>query len=363
MQPTIRYLFTLKLLLGGLLGLNPAAFATTLVYVSNTDDGQIAVYELQKLDGKLRPIQKINVGKSVMALTTNPERTRLYASLRAEPFSIATLNIDSKSGRLTPLAITKLPANTCHLATDHEGHFIFASSYSDSKVSIHKLGKNGVVEETPSQLLNTGKNAHAVVMTANKRAFVTNLGSDQVQQYIFDDKAGKLHPNTPSLMKTKTGAGPRHLAYVPQKEIMYLINELDGTLNTYTIDPKQGILSEIQSVSFLPKKFSGKVWGSQLAVTPDARLLFTAERTSSMITTFAIDPETNHAKALHHTPTEKQPRAIALSPEGHFLLVAGQRSHQLSVYKISAEGQLSPAGRYPVGHNPSWVEVISLPKS
>src|ERR1041385_2868755 len=91
----------------------------------------------------------------------------------------------------------------------------------------------------------------------NTFVFVPCHGSDYIAQYKLDAAAGTLTANSPPNVMTKAGAGPRHIAMHPGGAYAYLINELDSTMNAYTLSAN-GTLAEIQSVSSLPSTFSGQ---------------------------------------------------------------------------------------------------------
>ena len=60
--------------------------------------------------------------------------------------------------------------------------------------------------------------------------------------------------------------------------------------------------------------------------------------------------------------SEAQPRGIRVDPEGRFLVVSGEKSTQLSSFRIDQKtGELTLVGRYPVGHDANWVEIVDLP--
>ena len=60
-------------------------------------------------------------------------------------------------------------------------------------------------------------------------------------------------------------------------------------------------------------------------------------------------------------PTEAQPRGFNVTPDGRFLIAAGQRSHRVGLYAIDAEtGALRALGDCAAGRGPNWVESIAL---
>jgi 6-phosphogluconolactonase len=61
-------------------------------------------------------------------------------------------------------------------------------------------------------------------------------------------------------------------------------------------------------------------------------------------------------------PTEKQPRAFEIDPTGKYLYAVGELSDSMTSYAIDAKtGTLSKLKQYPVGKNPNWIEIVTLP--
>lgn len=48
-----------------------------------------------------------------------------------------------------------------------------------------------------------------------------------ISLYRTDDTSGKLIANDPPCVRSRYGAGPRHISFHPARPFAYLINELD----------------------------------------------------------------------------------------------------------------------------------------
>ena len=336
--------------------------AATFVYVSNADSREISVLRLDTASGELGLVQTVPVSGQVMPLAVSPDRKFLYAALRSQPYSVASFRIDAASGRLVAIGSNALPDSMASIATDRSGRYLFAASYGGHKLSVSPIGADGVVGAA-TQVLPTGQNAHAVLVDpSNRYLFVTNLGSDAVMQLRLDGATGQLTPNTPATFSARAKAGPRHLVFHPNGRVVYLLNELDAGVDVLAFDATRGTLSLQQTLSTLPSGFSGKPWAADLHVTPDGRFLYTSERTTSTLATFAIDAASGQLKLLSHTPTEKQPRGFNIDPSGRWLVAVGQLSNAVTLYAIDRDsGALQPVKSYPLGQNPNWVEIVSLP--
>jgi len=358
------------------------ALAGTYVYVSNADDGDIGVYTL-KQDGELVPGARAPAAKVVMPMTVSPNRKYLYAGVRSKPFSVIQYAIDAKTGALRQVARAPLAESFPYISTDRTGRFLFGASYGGHVVSVNPIGADGRVGE-PSQVIPTGRNAHSVrIDKTNRFVFVPTLGSDEIFQFVFDAKRGKLASNTPSVLLMKPGVGPRHFLISADNRFMYVLSELQATVTTFALDPKTGLLSEVSSVSALPadtklgpgmprgavgtpganqapRNTDNDIWAADLHLTPDERFLYVSERTGNTINALSVDKATGKLSYLGSVPTEKQPRGFAIDPKGRFLVACGEKSETVSVYSIdAASGALKLLRQYPGGKAANWVEIVS----
>jgi 6-phosphogluconolactonase len=343
--------------------LSPAmSNATTVVYVSNADSEEISVKLLDTTRGDLALVQTVPVGGQVMPLAISPDRKFLYAALRSQPYTAASFRIDSADGRLTAIGSSPLPDSMASIGVDRIGRTLFACSYGGHKLSVSPIGSDGVVGAA-TLVMPTGQNAHAVLTDpSNRYLFVTNLGADAVMQLRFDAATGQLTPSTPPTFGTRPKVGPRHLVFHPNGRIVYLLNELDASVDVLRFDSQTGTLSALQTLSTLPIGFTAKPWAADLHLTPDGRFLYTSERTSSTLAAFAVDASSGQLKPLAHTATEKQPRGFNIDPSGRYLVAVGQLSHAATLYSIDRDnGALRALKNYSLGQNPNWVEIVSLP--
>ncbi|MES2843106.1 MAG: beta-propeller fold lactonase family protein [Pseudomonadota bacterium] len=340
----------------------PSAPRTTIAYVANADSREISVLAIDRAQGTLRTLQTLAVGGTVMPLALSPDRRVLYAALRSEPFTVAAFSIDPANGQLSPLGSAPLPDSMANMATDRSGRWLFAASYGGHRISVSPLGADGRPAPA-SQVLPTGKNAHAAIPdTANRHLYVTNLGSDQVMQWRFNAATGQLTPNATPAMKTRAGSGPRHFVLHPNGRHAYLLNELDGSVDLLDVDNAQGTLTPRAHWSSLPPGFTGKPWAADMHLTPDGRFLYTSERTSSTVAIWRVDASSGSLTLVGHQATEQQPRGFQIDSAGQWLLAAGQLSHSVTLYRIDRDsGRLTPGASQALGKGPNWIEMLDLP--
>jgi 6-phosphogluconolactonase len=178
-------------------------------------------------------------------------------------------------------------------------------------------------------------------------------------ELIFDPVTGTVSRNGPGRVATKAGAGPRHLTFHPNGRFAYLITETTATIGTFAIDAASGRLTERQFVE--TNDYAEQPSASDIHVTPDGRFLYGAERKTSMLIGYRIDPDNGTLTAIGRFPTETTPRGFAIDPRGRFLLSVGMDSGSMTVHAIDpASGRLTPVGRHAMGTQPNWVEIVDL---
>jgi len=220
------------------------------------------------------------------------------------------------------------------------------------------------------------------VDNTNRFVYVPHLGTDQIFQFVFDEKSGRLASNTPAVVQMKPMTGPRHLVVSSDNRFVYLLNELVATVTTLALDPKTGLLTEVSSASALPadtklvpgaprgavgvpgappRNTDNDIWAADLHLTPNGKFLYASERTSNTLAAFGVDAQSGKLTYLGSTPTERQPRGFAIDPKGRFLVASGEKSDTISVYAIDqASGALRPLQKYPTGKGSNWVEIVSF---
>jgi 6-phosphogluconolactonase len=392
MSLSLKAVRALALAASALAALGAAPLAEkTFVYVSAAQEGVIDAYAMEMSNGALTPIGKVEAGKLVMPMAVSPGKRFLYAAVRSDPFRVLTYSIDPRTGVLTQKATAPLPDSMPYVSTDRTGRYLFTASYGGDKIAVSPIGEDGLAEAPAIQIIPTGRNAHAILPDrTNRFVYATNLGSNQILEFLFDANTGKLTANDPPLIKARLDHGPRHLVFSPDDKYLYVLNELSGHVAQFAIDPSVGTLTEVDSVGSVPPEAGlipgvaqapvsptataspgaavpkgdekPKIWAADIQITPDGKFVYSTERTTSKIALFTVAPETGKLSYVTNYATEKQPRGIRIDPSGAYLIASGEKSDRLSVYRINkADGQLSELSRTPVGNGANWIEIIDVP--
>jgi len=359
------------------------ALAATFVYVSNAEDGDIGVYRL--LDsGELQPGARVKAANVVMPMAVSPDRRFLYAAARSKPYTVYVYSIDPATGALTQVSSSPLAESFPYISLDRTGRYLFGASYGGHVISVNAVGSDGKVAAEPLQVIPVGRNAHSIRVDAtNSFVYVPTLGSDEIFMFTFDAKSGRLSSNTPAVFLTKPMTGPRHFITSADNKYLYALNELLGTVTTFSIDGKTGLLTEVSTATGLPpdsklgpgaprgavgapggpppRNTDNDIWAADIHMAPSGKFMYISERTSNSIAAFSVDGASGKLTYLSSTPTEKQPRGFNLDAKGRFMVVSGEKSDTISIYAIDgSNGALKFLNKYPTGKGANWVEIVSF---
>ncbi len=164
-----------------------------------------------------------------------------------------------------------------------------------------------------------------------KFVLANDLGTDRL--YVYDYAADANSPlRLKDTVPTKTGGGPRHLAFSPNGLHVYLLHELDGALTVFNY--KNGTLRRIQETSVVPAGFSGSTSAADLHLSADGKFLYATNRgDANTISVFSVDARGKLAHQQTLSSGGKGPRNFAIDPTGKYVLVAHQYSNDIIVFK------------------------------
>jgi len=213
-------------------------------------------------------------------------------------------------------------------------------------------------EPGPHKVEQTSSHPHDIVFDPSGRfVLVPDKGLDRVFVFRFDGAAGRLTPTEQGSVKSRPGAGSRHLAFHPKLPIVWVLNELDSTIATYRFDLERGSLTALQVMSTLPSEFTGYSTTAEIAVSPDGRFVYGSNRGHDSVTIFAASREGLLSVAGWQPSQGAGPRFIGLDPAGHFLYAANEQGDTVVTFRVDAgSGKLTPTGQ--VIKNASPVTIV-----
>ncbi len=339
----------------------------TLVYVGTYTGGKsqgIYAFRFDAESGAVTPLGLAAETKNPSFLDADGAGRFLYAVGELGEFrgaktgAVSAFAIDRETGKLRLLnQASSGGEGPCHVVVDRTGRWVFVANYGGGSVAMLPVGTEGQVGEPAAFFQHQGSSvhpqrqqrphAHGVTLSPDQRfLFVPDLGLDRVMVYRFDAAAGTLTRAELPYAVVPTGAGPRHFTFHPNGQFAYAINELDSTVTGFAYHAERGSLSQLKSVSTLPKNFTGQSTTAEIEVHPNGKFLYGSNRGHDSLAVFSITPRNGAIKAVERVPTGgKTPRNFAIDPSGRWLWAANQGSDNVVLFRIdTATGRLTPAG-------------------
>ncbi|MGO2751041.1 MAG: lactonase family protein [Pseudoclavibacter sp.] len=336
---------------------------TQLVLVANAGEGSISVF---RFDGAT--LERLSVAKDLQGCSNfvvDAGRDLVYAAVKGSPAAIVTLRLDRESGELTPISRRDTPRGGLnYVALTRDGSALLGAAYSASYGLIAPVD-NGEVGEPTTTVEH--RHLHSVAPSSDGRfAYFVSLGDDLVGQYAITDDL-ELEALDPVGASAPAGSGPRHIVLNSAETFAYVITEFSGEVLRFERDANTGTLSFVDSASYadalqgLQRGVLGgnpleprSIWGADVHWGADEQFLWTSERTTSTLAPLKAAADGSLADAGAFTVTQQQPRGFALSPDGRFLVAAGEGATQVSLYEVSGS-HLTELQQVETGAGANWV--------
>ena len=373
------------LLLASARGAEKAPKGEYIAYVGTyTEKNSKGIYAFRfdAATGKLSPLGLAAETITPSFLAVHPNHRFLYAVNEVGNFNgqksgaVSAFSIDLKTSKLTFLnQVSSHGTGPCHLSLDKTGKSVLVANYDGGSVSVFPVDADGRLREASAAIQHKGSSvnkerqegphAHCIFTSPDNRfALAADLGLDKILIYRFDPVHGTLTPNNPAFGKAPAGAGPRHFAFHPNGRYVYVINEIQCTLSTFTYDAAHGALRLKDTISTLPKgtTVTNDDSTAEIEVHPSGKFVYGSNRGHDSIAVFAVDPAEGTLTQMEIVSTMgKTPRGFGIDPTGSFLIAGNQDSDTLVVFRINTDnGRLTPTGQKLEAYSPVSVEFVPV---
>lgn len=312
-------------------------------YTRNTPSEGIYALEFDK-KGALVSQKLLAKSDNPSFLSFSPDGKNVYAvnEVGGQGF-VSSFLFDKAKQTLTFLNQSAVLKGPCHISATN--NHVFTANYSSGTLSVLGRKSDGTITDTLNNILHprvqfgrgrTGpSNAHQIVQSPNGKFFMaTNLGTDRVFTYRYNPGNKSDALSYVDEIKVKKGSGPRHLTFSADGKFIYLVNELNASLNVFSVsnDGKLAIIQEATLVTDSTKKNGA----ADIHLSPDEKFLYATNRgEANTITTFKVNKD-GTLKWVEQYPTHgDHPRNFAISPDGKFVFVGNKNTNNITVFSRS----------------------------
>ena len=312
----------------------------------------IQLWELHSQTGALELISTFSAVSNPSWVTVAPDRNLIAA---------ASEHVDGKSriclldlepdGTLALLDSIPSGDATCHVSFSPDSRFLAAAAYMEGQVHLAGIRERRFTDVRsicsyrgggPDTARQESPHAHQVIFSPDgTRLFVTDLGTDQVWRHsIRDGILGEAE----NWLPLPPGEGPRHMVLDKKGAFVHVLAELTGKIHHFSRVHQSNTFSHAGSVSSIPADASFTPSSAAIHPHPDGSRLYVSNRNGGHVSAFAIDPING---GLHLTGifrvADPSPRDFQISPDGAWLIVAGQSTSRLYIYPLDAvDGSVGP---------------------
>jgi 6-phosphogluconolactonase len=365
-------------------------FAYVGTYSDNGPDGGaglgIHIFELNPTTGALTEREPFRDKTNPSCLAFSRDRTRLYAVNETSSFEgtksggVSAFSVDRATGALKLLnRVSSRGTGPTHLSVHPAGKHVLVANYGSgcstvipilpggdlgpaTDVKEHKgtVGSQRAKSAPRGSFAISGHDAARAHMIeadpAGRFVLTADLGLDQILVWKFDAASGTLAPAGSPTVQLPDGDGPRHFAFHPNARWLYCLQEEGSTLAVFDYSAADGKLTGKQTLSTLPKGFTGTNFTSEVRISADGRFVYAANRLHDSIAIFSIGADGRLTWVGEEWTRGDYPRSFTIEPSGNFLYSCNQKGDAVAVFRVNREtGRLSFTGHYiPVG-TPSMI--------
>jgi 6-phosphogluconolactonase len=322
-------------------------------YTDRGSDG-IYVFRFTEKDGNLSPMglaaRAINPSSLAIVRSANPH-SKVVGLLSVQETSEATdglqggvvsYAVDDSSGNLQ--VVDRAPSHgdgPCSITLDDTGRYAFVANFWGGTVAVLPITADlrfnmaTTVIQTFCPLRFVPPRPHAFqTIPGNRFAIIAELGTDRLLTYPFDARTGRIEATEPFAFELKTGSGPRHMAFLNNGRILYVVNEIACTVAALLVED-DGRLQLLQTISTLEDGTRLPGDAAEVIVHPNGRFLYASTRRPSTICLYRIDSTCGRLSFVcDYASGGDSPAVFAIAPSGRWLIVGNQSSGNLAVFPI-----------------------------
>lgn len=245
-------------------------------------------------------------------------------------------------------------AAPCHLTVHPSGRYLLTANFESGTTAVHPINPGGDLAPASHVLHHSGAGPHErqdgphVHMVAPDPAarwvLALDLGTDTLHTYAFDRCSGLLREERTASLPA--GSGPRHFAFHPDGDRLFVLGELSSTLTECSWDEHTGQVVPGRTISTLPVRPDVPNYAAEIVITQDGNHALVSNRGLDGVAVFDVRERANPRFCGQYETGGRTPRHIALSPCGELLFVAHYDTDTVCTMWLRSDGSLEPTGEF-----------------
>ncbi|RDK07506.1 lactonase family protein [Cupriavidus lacunae] len=325
-----------------------AAYAYTGCRTSRARAARGQGIEVWSVDnaGSWRHVQRLDGLVNPSYLLVDRHREVLYAVHGDEDY-VSAFTINPRNGMLALLNRQSTEGrNPVHLCLTREADFLVIANYATGTAAALPVRHDGSLVPVANLLRfeghpgprgadQRGPHPHqALRVPHTNRLIFPDKGCDLVRIVDFDASQGQWVAGSQTWIQARPGSGPRHAVLSADGELLYVVNELDSTLATYSLDSEGGCRL-LHLCPLLPVDFQRHNQAAGIVLDEGGRRIIVSNRGHDSLAVMALDSATGVPLRTHWVSTQgRTPRFITTDPSGCDLIVANEDSDTIKAFAL-----------------------------
>lgn len=326
-------------------------YTETLPHVTGTAAGILgATYD--PLTGSVRDVAVLARTRNPSYLAVGPDGRHVYAVNETHRFAghpgggVTAFARDPGTGALRELNFVSSGGEApCFVSMD--GRVVLVANYDSGSVTAIALDPDGSLGPGHATVQHAGSSVNperqegphvhmAIPDPVTGDALVVDLGQDAVLTYQLGDSGLAERPGT--RFAAPPGAGPRHIAFHPDGQHLFVVCELGNVVLTLRRADGKLVLAHVASTLPADAQSGSPTLAGAIRVTPSGRHVLVSNRGHDSMVMLRFDAETPALTLVHAQPSGGAcPRDFCLTPEADRLIIAHQDSSNLVVMDVDED--------------------------
>ena len=310
-------------------------------YTRNDSKG---IYSIDLDGGQLKNLCLVVETSNPTYLDYDASSKRIFSVLEKDgEGGVGVFDFDGAHAKLDSTYINS-QTPPCYVSYDKENDYVYDANYHQGRVHVQSKGDMEKVFD-----YGAGSHAHFVDLDPkSKDLFVCDLGLDAIHKYRL--------LNEIATYKAPEGMGPRHLVFHPSEPVVYVLGELNNTVQV--LRDHEFDFECVQTISTLPNE--GIVSsGGAIRISKDGRFVYASNRGHDSIVMYRVKDDFTLELMDFISVEGQHPRDFALSLDEAYLVVGNRDTNNLTLFERDADTGLLTLVQKDV-HCPEVVSILFL---
>lgn len=288
-------------------------------YTKNASEG---IYSIDLAEGHLVNLNLVAKAENPTYLDYDADTKTLYSvAQKGNLGGITEWSFDGTKA-VEKASYLQEGVQPCYVRYDKNEDVIYDANYHRGTFTTYSKGEIQKVFEYE-------KGAHVHFSDIDPKTgdvFVCDLGHDTIHKYRL--------LNEIATYKTAEGMGPRHMAFHPSAPYIYILGELNNTVEV--VEDQEFEFEHRQTISMLPEG-DIKSGGGAIRISNDGKFLYVTNRGHDSITTYKVNEDFTLETVSNDSVHGEHPRDFSLSLDQEYIVVANRDTNNLVLFKRDTE--------------------------